>query len=118
MKHYRQAYNTRELNDLYQLQTQVWNTHDPEFVKLNPYFHGRPGFGNRMTWPAWGNGGRLALVMLQTSEQLGLIPSANDYFQICEVNLLSLTQRMKFKSGGCHTHRNLYVKTVFYNNYA
>ena len=82
MKEYRDAFNSRETDNMYQLETEIWNTEDPAFKELNPHFHGRAGFGVRLTWPTWGTGARLALLMLDLVEALGGNPSLNDVFHI------------------------------------
>ena len=71
---------------MYELENQIWNTRDPEFLALNPHFHGREGYGIRMMWPEWGTGAFLALTMMETAQELGLMASANDVLQICEVS--------------------------------
>ena len=86
MKDYREFFNTRDQENMYQLEAKIWNTDDPEFKKLNPHFEGREGFGEIFMWPIWGTGSRLALLMLEMAESLGGTASINDYFQINEAS--------------------------------
>ena len=85
MKEYRSAVNTKDLERQYMLESRIFNTETPEFLEINPHFHGQPGFGLKDTWPPFGRGARLALFMMELSNQMGGTATFLDFIQMLEV---------------------------------
>lgn len=85
LKERRIAFNRADVETEFQLDAILFNTETPEFKALNPNFHGREGYGIRMTWPKFGKAARLALYMMELAEQLDGKSTIVDFIEILEV---------------------------------
>jgi len=88
MKEYRAAFNTKDAELMTYLDAKVFDTDEPGFRALNPHFDGREGFGQRLQWPVYGKGAKLAFCMMEMASQIGGGASYSDFFKINEVHFL------------------------------
>lgn len=85
LKERRKAFNRKDSEAEFELDHWIFDTNAPEFKALNPNFEGREGYGQRLTWPVWGRGGRLAFYMMELAMELGAGASFQDFAEILMV---------------------------------
>ncbi len=85
LKQYREASNLKDLERQYMLETRIFDTEEPGFMSVNPHFHGRQGYGSKLTWPEFGRATRLGLYLMDLASLMDGAPSFLDYIRLLEV---------------------------------
>lgn len=78
--------NSKDVEYQYWLEDRIFDTDAPEFLAVNPNFHGREGFGLKRTWPRFGRGTRLAYYLMELAIQSNGPASYLDFIQLLEVD--------------------------------